>query len=487
MLGSEIATPRGVDSKGSSDSVETDGGAVLIVDDSSSDRFLYERLLSAAGRQYRVVKAGDIEQGLRCLESEKPACVLLDYWLSDNTGWDFLDAMTAKGVTLPVVLLTSASPDEISDRGARTQVVDVLYKDKVTVDSLHAAIENAISTDPSELVLPGPETDYTSVSGKPISQDKSVPKVAESKPASESAETLSKRPQFEYFFDQQPDLCFVVQRSTQTIVRCGAAGLRAWGLTRQATVGSRMEQLTLLHDPASVALLMGDKASDNAPIALSVQTASGRIVAAEAFIFDLPPSPGAKGSEYRFIQIRDQSALANMRKRFESLQNQKQDSSAIARHQFEVAIVKAWAESIDIAQPVGVAIIEVAIATALRDQYGSEERERWMARCEKLLKSALRKGSTLVRIDYDRFGVVIKDGKDLTAAELADDCVTATRTLERPEVTDAPAFHVGCAFVVPTIQEAPASVLRIAEESVIAARDSGILVQGNLPPMTTEE
>jgi signal transduction histidine kinase len=119
---------------------------VLLVEDSAADREVVRRLLRQRTRAYTVVEAATGAEGLAMCRDTHVDCVILDYYLSDMDGLQFLDALAAPTgkVPLPVTLLTARDDDataaEVLARGAQ----DYLIKDALTSHALGRAVENTI-------------------------------------------------------------------------------------------------------------------------------------------------------------------------------------------------------------------------------------------------------------------------------------------------------------------------------------------------------
>ena len=119
---------------------------VLLVEDSAADREVVRRLLRQQKRTYTILEATSGTEGLAILERTPVDCVILDYFLSDMDGLQFLDAIAAPTgqVPLPVAMVTARDDDataaEVLARGAQ----DYLVKEALTSHALGRAVENTI-------------------------------------------------------------------------------------------------------------------------------------------------------------------------------------------------------------------------------------------------------------------------------------------------------------------------------------------------------
>jgi CheY-like chemotaxis protein len=122
---------------------------VLIVDDEANIRKFAAANLSRRG--YRVIEAGDAEEGLERLRhgtgDDAAEVLLLDIKLPGMSGWNLLDAMASDPEVpqnIPVVIMTASVTDASISTAAYPNVVEVLVK-PVSTDQLLRAVQNAFS------------------------------------------------------------------------------------------------------------------------------------------------------------------------------------------------------------------------------------------------------------------------------------------------------------------------------------------------------
>ena len=119
---------------------------VLLVEDSAADREVVRSLLRQQKRAYTILEAHTGAEGLAVLARTHVDCVILDFYLSDMDGLQFLDALAGPTgqVPLPVALVTARDDDatgaEVLARGAQ----DYLVKEALTSHALGRAVENTI-------------------------------------------------------------------------------------------------------------------------------------------------------------------------------------------------------------------------------------------------------------------------------------------------------------------------------------------------------
>jgi CheY-like chemotaxis protein len=80
--------------------------SILVVDDDPSILAVVTEILDLEG--YPVRTAANGAEALRAVEESPPALVLLDMRMPVLDGWGFADALRARGVDLPIVVMTAA-------------------------------------------------------------------------------------------------------------------------------------------------------------------------------------------------------------------------------------------------------------------------------------------------------------------------------------------------------------------------------------------
>jgi signal transduction histidine kinase len=121
---------------------------VLVVDDNAEDRKLIRRILmQQVARSHSVVEAGTGEAGLEALQKQDFDCVILDFFLGDMDGVEFIERFRERpggGFLLPIAVVTSEESDEVAARALREGAQDYLVKEGLTASALVRSIENSI-------------------------------------------------------------------------------------------------------------------------------------------------------------------------------------------------------------------------------------------------------------------------------------------------------------------------------------------------------
>ena len=128
---------------------ETEGLRLLLVDDDEVDRLSVRRTIARSGLAGATVEeatdaASAIEKLSRTDGESRFDCVLLDYNLAGDTGLDVLGAMTARGLTTPVVMLTGQSDPQTAAALMKAGAADFLTKDGISDARLERAVRAAV-------------------------------------------------------------------------------------------------------------------------------------------------------------------------------------------------------------------------------------------------------------------------------------------------------------------------------------------------------
>ena len=81
-------------------------GPILVVDDDPNILDVVSELLDMEG--YRVATAANGAEALRSVEQQLPSLVLLDMRMPVLDGWGFAKELHARGVKLPILVMTAA-------------------------------------------------------------------------------------------------------------------------------------------------------------------------------------------------------------------------------------------------------------------------------------------------------------------------------------------------------------------------------------------
>jgi chemotaxis protein CheC len=116
---------------------------ILVVDDSRIARAVIRQILEKAGHQ--VTEAPGVAAALAQVEQHAPDCVTSDMLMPEGGGRSLMDALHARGVDVPVVVVTADIQSTTRDECLRSGAAAVVDK-PVKAEELTRAIEAALAS-----------------------------------------------------------------------------------------------------------------------------------------------------------------------------------------------------------------------------------------------------------------------------------------------------------------------------------------------------
>ena len=116
---------------------------ILVVDDEALVRNMLCDALTAAGYAVSGVASG--EEAMRVVQTERPACILLDIMMPDLDGYDICAALKADPQTaaIPVLLVSATTDPRVLDQAKRVGAATVLRK-PIRMDELRRVVAHAL-------------------------------------------------------------------------------------------------------------------------------------------------------------------------------------------------------------------------------------------------------------------------------------------------------------------------------------------------------
>lgn len=101
---------------------------ILVADDSATSRLIIRTRLALTG--YRILEAASGAEAVQRAMNERPALLLLDFFLGDMTATEVLAALRAEAATraLPVIVLSGNDAEEGRSACEALGIVDFLIK-----------------------------------------------------------------------------------------------------------------------------------------------------------------------------------------------------------------------------------------------------------------------------------------------------------------------------------------------------------------------
>lgn len=117
----------------------------LLVDDDEEDAFITEELLSEAPGNFHMEWVSSYDVALEIATASDFDVCLVDYRIGGETGIEFLERASARGLTCPMILLTGVGQHEIDVAASEVGAADFLDKGSLTPVLLERAIRYAIA------------------------------------------------------------------------------------------------------------------------------------------------------------------------------------------------------------------------------------------------------------------------------------------------------------------------------------------------------
>ncbi len=99
---------------------------ILITDDSSSQRIILSNILKEL--EHEIETAGNGQEALEKIEANPPDCMLLDNLMPVMDGIQTLEALEARNIKLPIIMLTADVQEWVKDRCLELGVSTFLNK-----------------------------------------------------------------------------------------------------------------------------------------------------------------------------------------------------------------------------------------------------------------------------------------------------------------------------------------------------------------------
>ncbi len=116
---------------------------ILSVEGSDGDFEMINRILKDH-TEIALSRANSVREAMQVLQQGGYDLILLDYFLPDGNGLDFLRRMERKGFEIPVAVITGQGAERIASKVLQAGAYDYLPKDMVTEKRLSRVISNSL-------------------------------------------------------------------------------------------------------------------------------------------------------------------------------------------------------------------------------------------------------------------------------------------------------------------------------------------------------
>ena len=117
---------------------------LLVIDDDEVDRLQLKRALKATGLSYELTECHDVQRALEDIAKTAYDCIFLDYLLPGLNGLTLLKSIRDRGITAPVVIITSQGNESIAVDLMKAGASDYIIKNDITPQLLGQVLRNAI-------------------------------------------------------------------------------------------------------------------------------------------------------------------------------------------------------------------------------------------------------------------------------------------------------------------------------------------------------
>lgn len=119
--------------------------SILLIDDNSTDRILYSKIMKSLIKDHEVHTATSIKEGFEEFVAKQPVLVVVEHLLPDGSGFDLLQQLSVIEKTLrPAIIVLSSSVGESEKVEYGEMGVQFVFKKPVNLNTLKEAVEQSI-------------------------------------------------------------------------------------------------------------------------------------------------------------------------------------------------------------------------------------------------------------------------------------------------------------------------------------------------------
>lgn len=124
---------------------------ILLVEDDDIDILAFNRAIKKGQLDYEVTVSQDANEVIELAQKEYFTCIFLDYLLPGNDGLSVLKKIRDKGVTVPVVVVTSQGNEKIAVEMMKNGALDYIAKEEITTERITSLVNTAALLRKSEI------------------------------------------------------------------------------------------------------------------------------------------------------------------------------------------------------------------------------------------------------------------------------------------------------------------------------------------------
>ena len=133
---------------------------ILLIEDNPDDHRLIIKMLRGKTRQFSLIQAINLTDGLALMRGNDFDVVLLDLGLPESTGLDTLRKVSPFAHPFPIIVLSGLDDESTGEIAVREGAQDYLIKGKVNTELLCRSIRHAIERKRAEIALEASEKRY---------------------------------------------------------------------------------------------------------------------------------------------------------------------------------------------------------------------------------------------------------------------------------------------------------------------------------------
>jgi CheY-like chemotaxis protein len=122
--------------------MDTDKKKILVAEDEKPMANALKLKLESEG--YQVVLAFNGKEAIEALESEKFDLLLLDLVMPEKTGFDVLEEIKSKNLSIPVIVLSNLAQEEDIGKAKKFGVINYFVKSNTSLSEISEHIKKII-------------------------------------------------------------------------------------------------------------------------------------------------------------------------------------------------------------------------------------------------------------------------------------------------------------------------------------------------------